>query len=106
VPVISQVVLSEYKRTGEYFAIKALKKGDIIAREEVESLISERRIFEVANSTRHPFLVNLMAAFQTPVRRQCSALVFYVILLVDVSEIRVCGPCATQFYVLNNFSKY
>jgi len=61
-----KVILAEYKRTGEYFAIKALKKGDIIARDEVESLISEKRIFEVANSTRHPFLVNLMAAFQTP----------------------------------------
>nr|CAI5862931.1 unnamed protein product [Callosobruchus analis] len=51
--------------TGEYFAIKALKKGDIIARDEVESLLSEKRIFEVANSIRHPFLVNLFACFQT-----------------------------------------
>lgn len=53
--------------TGEYFAIKALKKGDIIARDEVESLLSEKRIFEVANTMRHPFLVNLFACFQTEV---------------------------------------
>lgn len=49
------------------FAIKALKKGDIIAREEVESLMSEKRIFEVANAMRHPFLINLFACFQTKV---------------------------------------
>ncbi|XP_060535747.1 serine/threonine-protein kinase N isoform X4 [Cylas formicarius] len=60
-----KVILSQYKNTGEYFAIKALKKGDIISRDEVESLLSEKRIFEVANSVRHPFLVNLFACFQT-----------------------------------------
>jgi protein kinase N len=60
-----KVLLAQYKSTGEYFAIKALKKGDIIARDEVDSLLSERRVFETANSVRHPFLVNLMACFQT-----------------------------------------
>lgn len=60
-----KVLLSEYKNTNELFAIKALKKGDIITRDEVESLMSEKRIFEVANSMRHPFLVNLFACFQT-----------------------------------------
>lgn len=60
-----KVILSKYKNTDEYFAIKALKKGDIIARDEVESLMAERRIFEVANSIRHPFLVNLFACFET-----------------------------------------
>jgi serine/threonine protein kinase len=61
----SQVILARYQNTGEYFAIKALKKGDIIARDEVESLLAEKRIFEVANSMRHPFLVNMFACFQT-----------------------------------------
>ena len=64
---LSQVILARYKNTGEYFAIKALKKGDIIARDEVESLLAEKRIFEVANSMRHPFLVNLFSCFQTKV---------------------------------------
>jgi hypothetical protein len=60
-----KVILSRYKYTGEYFAIKALKKGDIIARDEVDSLMAEKRIFEVSTSIRHPFLVNLFACFQT-----------------------------------------
>lgn len=42
-----QVILASYKNTNEYFALKALKKGDIISREEVESLLAEKRIFEI-----------------------------------------------------------
>uniref|UniRef100_A0A3P9IZ09 protein kinase C n=1 Tax=Oryzias latipes TaxID=8090 RepID=A0A3P9IZ09_ORYLA len=61
-----KVLLAEYKSTGEMFAIKALKKGDIVARDEVDSLMCEKRIFEAVNSVRHPFLVNLFACFQTP----------------------------------------
>uniref|UniRef100_A0A8C2ZVJ3 protein kinase C n=1 Tax=Cyclopterus lumpus TaxID=8103 RepID=A0A8C2ZVJ3_CYCLU len=60
-----KVLLAEYKSTGEMFAIKALKKGDIVARDEVDSLMCEKRIFEAVNSVRHPFLVNLFACFQT-----------------------------------------
>uniref|UniRef100_A0A671P6B3 protein kinase C n=1 Tax=Sinocyclocheilus anshuiensis TaxID=1608454 RepID=A0A671P6B3_9TELE len=60
-----KVLLAEYKTTGEMFAIKALKKGDIVARDEVDSLMCEKRIFEAVNSVRHPFLVNLFACFQT-----------------------------------------
>ncbi|XP_036330722.1 serine/threonine-protein kinase N isoform X4 [Rhagoletis pomonella] len=60
-----KVILSQLRSNNQYFAIKALKKGDIIARDEVESLLSEKRIFEVANAMRHPFLVNLFACFQT-----------------------------------------
>uniref|UniRef100_G3Q6L7 protein kinase C n=1 Tax=Gasterosteus aculeatus aculeatus TaxID=481459 RepID=G3Q6L7_GASAC len=61
-----KVLLSEYKKTGTMYAIKALKKGDIVARDEVESLMCEKRIFEVVNMSHHPFLVNLFACFQTP----------------------------------------
>ncbi|XP_017066072.1 serine/threonine-protein kinase N isoform X2 [Drosophila eugracilis] len=60
-----KVILSQLKSNNQYYAIKALKKGDIIARDEVESLLSEKRIFEVANAMRHPFLVNLYSCFQT-----------------------------------------
>lgn len=63
-----KVILGQYKTTTEYFAIKALKKADIINRDEVDSLLAEKRIFEVANSVRHPFLVNLFSCFQTEVR--------------------------------------
>ncbi|KAG7325944.1 hypothetical protein KOW79_010869 [Hemibagrus wyckioides] len=61
-----KVLLSEHKNSRTLFAIKALKKGDIIARDEVESLLCEKRIFEVVTGSHHPFLVNLFACFQTP----------------------------------------
>ena len=61
-----KVILSQYRPSGAYYAIKALKKGDILSREEVESLMSEKRIFEIINRGQHPFLVNLFACFQTP----------------------------------------
>lgn len=35
-PLWFQVLLSEFRPSGELFAIKALKKGDIVARDEVE----------------------------------------------------------------------
>lgn len=61
-----KVFLAEYIQTGKLYAIKALKKGDIVTRDEVDSLMSEKRILQTANSSRHPFLVNLFASFQTP----------------------------------------
>uniref|UniRef100_A0A3B3DBT8 protein kinase C n=1 Tax=Oryzias melastigma TaxID=30732 RepID=A0A3B3DBT8_ORYME len=60
-----KVLLSEYKKSGTMYAIKALKKGDIIARDEVDSLMCEKRIFEIVNMSHHPFLINLFACFQT-----------------------------------------
>ncbi|KAE9551371.1 hypothetical protein FO519_005425 [Halicephalobus sp. NKZ332] len=60
-----KVILSQYKPTGKHFALKVLKKGDILARDEVESLMVEKRIFEIASRKKHPFLVNLFAGFQT-----------------------------------------
>lgn len=34
--VWSKVLLAEYKKSGKLYAIKALKKGDIVTRDEVE----------------------------------------------------------------------
>lgn len=63
-----KVLLCQHKPTKQYFAVKALKKGDIVAREEVESLQSEKRIFQIINNVTHPFLVNIYGCFQTEVR--------------------------------------
>uniref|UniRef100_A0A1A8QEA5 protein kinase C n=1 Tax=Nothobranchius rachovii TaxID=451742 RepID=A0A1A8QEA5_9TELE len=60
-----KVLLAEFKKTGRLYAIKALKKRDIVTRGEVDSLMSEKRIFEMINASRHPFLVNLHGCFQT-----------------------------------------
>ncbi|XP_063001061.1 serine/threonine-protein kinase N3 [Elgaria multicarinata webbii] len=60
-----KVLLAQHKVTGKLFAIKALKKHEIISRDDMDSLNCEKRIFEVVNSSSHPFLVNMAACFQT-----------------------------------------
>lgn len=60
-----KVVLSKHLESGDYYAIKALKKSDIIYREEVEGLMAEKRIFQIVSLVHHPFLVNLYSCFQT-----------------------------------------
>lgn len=40
--------MAQYKPSGEYYALKVLKKGDVLGRDEVESLMVEKRIFEVS----------------------------------------------------------
>lgn len=60
-----KVIMAEDKKRKDLVAIKVLKKVDIVMRDEVDSLMSEKRIFETVNSIRHPFLVNLHSCFQT-----------------------------------------
>lgn len=40
--------MAQYKPNNEYYALKVLKKGDVLGRDEVESLMVEKRIFEVS----------------------------------------------------------
>ena len=42
-----KVLLGEHKYTKKIYAIKALKKADIYARDEVDSLMCEKRILEI-----------------------------------------------------------
>ena len=60
-----KVLLSKYKLTKDYYAIKALKKAEILSGNNVDMLKSERRIFQTITDAQHPFLVNLKACFQS-----------------------------------------
>ena len=51
-----RVRLSKQKKTGEYFAMKILKKADIIKLKQVDHVISENTILADID---HPFLVSL-----------------------------------------------
>ncbi|XP_037654594.1 serine/threonine-protein kinase N3 isoform X1 [Choloepus didactylus] len=61
-----KVLLVQFKGTGKYYAIKALKKQEVLGRDEIESLYCEKRILEAVAHTGHPFLLSLLACFQTP----------------------------------------
>ncbi|XP_012627604.2 serine/threonine-protein kinase N3 isoform X2 [Microcebus murinus] len=60
-----KVLLVQLKETGKYYAIKALKKLEVLGRDEVESLYCEKRILEAVGYAGHPFLLSLLACFQT-----------------------------------------
>jgi hypothetical protein len=62
------------------FVLNIFIVGDICARDEVESLMCERRVFETATAVRHPFLVNLFACFQSNV----SLFVFILLFLLFI----------------------
>lgn len=63
-----KVMLAQEKNTKIYYAIKILKKDFILEHDEVESTRAEKRCFQVATRTMHPFLVNLHSCFQTESR--------------------------------------
>ncbi len=56
-------MLVEKKDSKEVFALKSLRKEEIIDKDQIEHTKTEKMILEHVN---HPFLVNLVYAFQTP----------------------------------------
>lgn len=57
-----KVVLAQKKDSGKYYAIKILKKAQIISNNMFQKTLAEKTILQ---SNRHPFLVSLEYAFQT-----------------------------------------
>ena len=58
-----KVMLVRHKTDGGVFAMKMLRKENIVKRNQVQHTKTERRVLE---SVSHPFLVSLQYAFQTP----------------------------------------
>lgn len=58
-----KVFLAKHIATGNYYALKALKKKNLILQKQLKYAIIEANILKQAN---HPFIVNLHFAFQTP----------------------------------------
>jgi serine/threonine protein kinase len=52
-----------FKATGEYFAMKQLKKSEIIRLKQVDHMMSEKGILKSMN---HPFVVNMYGSFHDP----------------------------------------
>tara|TARA_B110000305_G_C19263044_1_gene550505 strand:+ start:93 stop:929 length:837 start_codon:yes stop_codon:yes gene_type:complete len=57
-----KVTLVQHKESGDHFAMKVLKKDNVVKRKQVEHTRTERRVLGGVN---HPFIVRLHYAFQT-----------------------------------------
>lgn len=57
------VLLVEKKTTKELYAMKSILKDDVIKKDQLQHTKTEKIILEHVN---HPYLVNLVYAFQTP----------------------------------------
>lgn len=59
---IGQVFLVQLRNTDRLYAMKVLTKGEMIQRNKVKRVMTEREILATAN---HPFIVTMYASFQT-----------------------------------------
>lgn len=58
-----RVHLTKHKASGQYFAMKVLKKLEIVRLKQVEHTMNEKSILEKLD---HPFIVNMFGSFQDP----------------------------------------
>ena len=64
VGTFGRVRLVEHKGTKQTYALKCMRKKQLIALKQVEHVVNEKRLLAVCD---HPFLINLVAAFQDAV---------------------------------------
>lgn len=57
---------ASHSGSGQYYAIKMLRKSDIVKYRQVEHIISEKEILTLISKDEHPFIVHLAASFQDP----------------------------------------
>jgi len=79
------------KDTLRIYAMKIIRKANIIERDEVEHTIAERNVLAKIN---HPFIVNLKLSFQT------SEKLYLVLAFVNGGEVRKALK-RRMFYVLS-----
>ncbi|CAH2297142.1 serine threonine- kinase N2 [Pelobates cultripes] len=95
-----KVILAEHIDVKKLYAIKAIEKGLLLSNYMVHRLRSEKHILMTATSQNHPFLVHLLATFQT------NRHVFFVIeyaaggdLLNYMNDKETISENTTMFYM-------
>eukprot|EP00764_Aduncisulcus_paluster_P004501 gnl/Carplike_NY0171/1732_a2338_825.p1 GENE.gnl/Carplike_NY0171/1732_a2338_825~~gnl/Carplike_NY0171/1732_a2338_825.p1 ORF type:complete len:350 (+),score=61.70 gnl/Carplike_NY0171/1732_a2338_825:24-1073(+) len=59
---VGRVRLTQYKKTGEFFALKSVHKKSLIALSQVDHILAELKVLQ--EITQHPFTLSLQASFQ------------------------------------------
>ncbi|KRZ07199.1 Protein kinase C iota type [Trichinella zimbabwensis] len=80
----AKVLQVEYKKTGQLYAMKVIKKTMVTDEEDIDWVQTEKHVFETASN--HPFLVGLHSCFQTS-SRQDTILLFFVIEFVPGGDL-------------------
>ncbi|VDP17727.1 unnamed protein product [Soboliphyme baturini] len=75
----AKVLQVEYKKTGQLYAMKIIKKTMVTDEEDIDWVQTEKHVFETASN--HPFLVGLHSCFQT------SGRLFFVIEFVPGGDL-------------------
>ncbi|KAL9653028.1 hypothetical protein ABK040_015543 [Willaertia magna] len=95
---VGKVYLAKLKDTNQYYAMKVLKKEEMIQRNKVKRVLTER---EILATTDHPFIVSLYCSFQSADRlyfimEYCSGGEFFRMLQKQPGK---CLPeAAVRFY--------
>lgn len=61
-----RVRFATHKANQNCYAIKMLKKSEVVRLQQVEHMLSEKNILKTLSAEPHPFIVNLAATFQDP----------------------------------------
>lgn len=59
-----RVRIATHTSTNQHFAVKILRKCDILKLRQVEHVMSEKEILTALSNDQHPFIVNLAGSFQ------------------------------------------
>ncbi|KRZ28246.1 Protein kinase C iota type [Trichinella pseudospiralis] len=70
----AKVLQVEYKKTGQLYAMKVIKKTMVTDEEDIDWVQTEKHVFETASN--HPFLVGLHSCFQTSSRQDTILSIF------------------------------
>jgi serine/threonine protein kinase len=68
-----RVMLCKSKKSGDYYAMKRLKKADIIKLRQVDHVISENTILADID---HPFLVSYLEEFNSSIFKSMNSKIF------------------------------
>ena len=62
---VGKILLVEYKKAGEFYAIKSMRKDQLVSENITENILQEKKIL---SSSGNPFLLTLAFFFQSPDR--------------------------------------
>ncbi|KAJ0395719.1 hypothetical protein P43SY_006367 [Pythium insidiosum] len=64
--MLGRVRLVQHLKSRQFFALKSMKKADIVAHDMLRHVDAERQAFQRLTKLQHPFLAKFFGSFQTP----------------------------------------